>query len=89
MPELIAGPTLIEAGGEPPKAIQEYVGRVNTGEPRLSVAHTEGPALGAYDSCKRRAIWVTTRRGAKRTPKARMRLRTPGMTTALPAIRPA
>jgi hypothetical protein len=38
MPELIAGPTLIEAGGAPPKTIQEYVGRVNSGESRLSVA---------------------------------------------------
>ena len=43
MPELIAGPTLIEAGGEPPKSIQEYVGRVNNGEPRLSVAHMHSP----------------------------------------------
>src|SRR3989442_7177947 len=43
MPELIAGPTCIEAAGEPPKSIQEYVGRVNSGEPRVSVAHMHSP----------------------------------------------
>jgi mannose-6-phosphate isomerase-like protein (cupin superfamily) len=43
MPELIPGPTLIEAEGAPPKTIQEYVGRVNNGESRLSVAHMHSP----------------------------------------------
>src|SRR3989442_2486530 len=43
MPELIAGPTCIEAAGEPPKSIHEYVGRVNSGEPRVSVAHLHSP----------------------------------------------
>ena len=43
MPELIAGPTRIEAAGEPPKSIHEYIGRVNSGEPRVSVAHMHSP----------------------------------------------
>jgi mannose-6-phosphate isomerase-like protein (cupin superfamily) len=43
MPELIERPTVIEAAGEPPKTICEYVGGVNTGEARLSVAHMTSP----------------------------------------------
>jgi mannose-6-phosphate isomerase-like protein (cupin superfamily) len=44
MPELIDTPTIVEAAGEPPKTIREYVGRVRTGEPRLSVAHMSSPS---------------------------------------------
>lgn len=44
MPTLISAPTVIEAAGQPPKRIEEYVGRVNTGEGRLSVARMKGPA---------------------------------------------
>ncbi|MEO1273057.1 MAG: cupin, partial [Myxococcota bacterium] len=36
-------PTRIEAAGNKPKVIAEYVGRVNTGEERLSVAHMKSP----------------------------------------------
>jgi mannose-6-phosphate isomerase-like protein (cupin superfamily) len=43
MPELINGPTVVEAAGRPPKTIREYVGAVNTGERRLSVAHMTSP----------------------------------------------
>jgi ethanolamine utilization protein EutQ (cupin superfamily) len=43
MPELIAGPTVVEAAGTKPKVIEEYVGRVNTEEPRLSVARMRSP----------------------------------------------
>ena len=43
MPQLIAAPTRIEAAGNKPKLIDEYVGRVNTGEDRLSVAHMRSP----------------------------------------------
>ena len=42
MPELIAGPTTIPVPGG--KRIDEYVGRVNTGESRLSVAHMRSPS---------------------------------------------
>ena len=43
MPTLIAQPTRIEAAGNKPKLIDEYVGRVNSGEGRLSVAHMRSP----------------------------------------------
>jgi mannose-6-phosphate isomerase-like protein (cupin superfamily) len=44
MPELIAGPTAIEAAGTKPKLIEEFVGRVNTGEARVSVARMTSPS---------------------------------------------
>jgi mannose-6-phosphate isomerase-like protein (cupin superfamily) len=43
MPELIATPTRIEAAGNKPKLIDEYVGRVNNGETRTSIAHMRSP----------------------------------------------
>ncbi|GAA5165439.1 hypothetical protein GCM10023321_55430 [Pseudonocardia eucalypti] len=44
MPTLIASPSRVDAAGQPPKTIEEFVGRVNTGESRLSVAHMHSPA---------------------------------------------
>lgn len=44
MPELIERPTVIEAAGNKPKIIQEVVGRVNTREGRVSLAHMKSPA---------------------------------------------
>jgi mannose-6-phosphate isomerase-like protein (cupin superfamily) len=44
MPTLIERPTRVEAAGTPPKLIDEFVGRVNTGEGRLSIAHMRSPA---------------------------------------------
>jgi mannose-6-phosphate isomerase-like protein (cupin superfamily) len=44
MPELIEKPTRVEAAGTPPKLIDEYVGRVNTGTDRVSVARMRSPA---------------------------------------------
>jgi uncharacterized cupin superfamily protein len=43
VPELIGAPARVEAAGSEPKLIDEYVGRVNTGEPRVSVAHMRSP----------------------------------------------
>ncbi len=43
MPTLIAKPTRIEAAGNKPKLIDEYVGRVNSGSEKLSVAHMRSP----------------------------------------------
>jgi ethanolamine utilization protein EutQ (cupin superfamily) len=43
MPELIQNPSSVEAAGTKPKLIDEYVGRVNTGEERVSVAHMRSP----------------------------------------------
>ncbi len=44
MPTLIQTPTRIQAAGHLPKLIDEYVGRVNTRETRLSIAHMRSPA---------------------------------------------
>ncbi len=44
MPKLIESPSRVTAAGEPPKTIDEYVGHVNTGEARLSVAHMRSPS---------------------------------------------
>ncbi len=41
MPELINTPTRVEAAGHPPKLIDEYVGRVNSGDAHVSVAHRD------------------------------------------------
>src|SRR5271165_2262481 len=43
MPTLIRSPTRIEAAGNIPKLIDEYIGRVNSKEERLSVAHMRSP----------------------------------------------
>ena len=43
MPTLIKQPTVIEAAGNKPKRIEEFVGRVNSGEARLSVARMKSP----------------------------------------------
>lgn len=43
MPTLIPAPTRITAAGNKPKLIDEYVGRVNTKQGELSVAHMRSP----------------------------------------------
>lgn len=43
MPRLIESPTVIEAAGNMPKRIEEYVGRVNTGQAHVSVARMVSP----------------------------------------------
>ena len=44
MPVLIDKPTRITAAGNKPKLIDEFVGRVNNREERLSIAHMRSPA---------------------------------------------
>src|SRR5690348_10151123 len=44
MATLIPSPTVIEAAGNKPKVIQEFVGRVNTKTPAVSVARMISPA---------------------------------------------
>ncbi len=44
MPILIEKPTRVTAAGTKPKLIDEYVGRVNTFEDRVSIAHMRSPA---------------------------------------------
>lgn len=43
MPTLIAQPTRITAAGNKPKLIDEYVGRVNSKDSSVSVAHMRSP----------------------------------------------
>jgi mannose-6-phosphate isomerase-like protein (cupin superfamily) len=43
MPTLIPAPTRVEAVGNKPKLIDEYVGRVNTKTANVSVAHMRSP----------------------------------------------
>jgi quercetin dioxygenase-like cupin family protein len=43
VPERIAAPAVVEAAGTKPKRIQEYVGRVNTGDGAVSIARMTSP----------------------------------------------
>jgi mannose-6-phosphate isomerase-like protein (cupin superfamily) len=43
MPTLIGTPTRIEAAGNKPKLIDEYIGRVNSRQESLSIAHMRSP----------------------------------------------
>src|SRR6266496_5864605 len=43
MPTLIDQPARVTAAGNKPKLIDEYVGRVNSATPRVSVAHMRRP----------------------------------------------
>ncbi len=47
MPTLVPSPTHIEAAGNLPKIIEEYVGRVTTGHRDVSVARMQSPAAGS------------------------------------------
>lgn len=42
-PILIPQPTRVQAAGTKPKLIDEYIGRVNSGTPRVSIAHMRSP----------------------------------------------
>ncbi len=44
MPSLIPTPTRIQAAGNLPKLIDEFVGHVNNGESRVSIAQMRSPA---------------------------------------------
>lgn len=43
MPTLLASPTVIQAVGTKPKVIEEYAGRVNSGQAHVSVARMVSP----------------------------------------------
>ena len=43
MPTLIATPTRVEAAGNKPKLIDEYIGRVNTDNSQISIARMRSP----------------------------------------------
>lgn len=44
MPEHVHAPSVIQAAGNKPKIIEEYVGRVNTGTAAVSIARMRSPA---------------------------------------------
>jgi mannose-6-phosphate isomerase-like protein (cupin superfamily) len=44
MPTLIKSPTIIEAAGNKPKIIQEFIGRVNSSTQKISIAKMTSPA---------------------------------------------
>jgi mannose-6-phosphate isomerase-like protein (cupin superfamily) len=44
MPRLISTATRVVAAGNKPKIIEEFVGRVNSSESRLSIAHMRSPS---------------------------------------------
>ena len=44
MATLISKPTVIPAAGEPPKIIEEFIGRVNSQTAELSIAKMTGPS---------------------------------------------
>src|SRR5213595_1854294 len=44
MPLVIAAPSVINAAGQPPKRIEEYAGRVNSGHAAVSVARMVAPS---------------------------------------------
>ena len=43
MPTLISSPTVVQAAGNKPKLIREYVGRVNSATANVSIAHMQSP----------------------------------------------
>jgi quercetin dioxygenase-like cupin family protein len=43
MPRLIAAPTVIAAAGNKPKQIEEFIGRVNSGNHEVSIARMKSP----------------------------------------------
>src|SRR4051794_30905944 len=44
MPTVITAPSVIKAAGQPPKRIEEYAGRVNSGHAGVSVARMVSPS---------------------------------------------
>ena len=44
MPKYVPFPSIIEAAGNKPKIIREYVGQVNTGSEHVSIAHMKSPS---------------------------------------------
>jgi mannose-6-phosphate isomerase-like protein (cupin superfamily) len=73
MPTLIEAPTRIEAAGNKPKLIEEFIGRVNSGASALSVARMRSPGgwvepgqtpeFDEYTLVLRGELHVTTRDG--------------------------
>ena len=67
MPIRIASPTRIEAAGNKPKLIDEYVGRVNSGTGQVSVARMRSPGrvAGAGADARVRRVHDCSERDAR------------------------
>src|SRR5688572_9063180 len=76
MTRLISGPTRIQAQGQPPKVIEEYVGRVNSATTAVSVARMispmgwsepgQTPEFSEFTIVLRGTLHIETRAGAFR-----------------------
>jgi hypothetical protein len=44
MPRLVSAPKIIQAAGNQPKVIEEFIGRVNSQTPTLSIARMTSPS---------------------------------------------
>lgn len=76
MIQFIAAPTVIQAAGHPPKKIEEFVGRVNSGTSATSVARMTSPSgwsepgqtpeFDEYTVVLRGELVVETREGTHR-----------------------
>lgn len=74
MPQFIAQPKVVPAVGTPPKTIEEYVGRANSGTAAVSIARMispggwsepgQTPEFDEYTVVLRGKLRVTTRDGA-------------------------
>src|SRR5215213_1819612 len=74
MPRVIEAPTRIHAHGQPPKVIEEYVGRASSGTPAVSVARMisppgwsepgQTPEFAEYTVVLRGVLHVESRDGA-------------------------
>ena len=60
MPTLIAGPTRVEAAGNKPKLIDEFIGRVNSATAATSIAHMRSSldVLAGQAVIAHRGEWV-------------------------------
>ncbi|NOT55875.1 MAG: cupin domain-containing protein [Deltaproteobacteria bacterium] len=73
MPTRINGPTIIQAAGNKPKVIEEFIGRVNSGTEGLSIARMKSPSgwvepgqtpeFDEYTVVLRGVLHVTSRSG--------------------------
>ena len=78
MPQIIKSPTRIQAQGQPPKIIEEFIGRVNSHTDALSIARMSSPAgwsepgqTPEFDECTvvlRGELQVETRDATHRVP---------------------
>jgi hypothetical protein len=90
MPELIDRPSRVTAAGEPPKLIDEFAGRVNTGEAGVSIAHMRSPSGWSEPG----QLTVQADQGVHTRPGEWVRYSTPGpdgadyISVCLPAFAP-